>query len=102
MAAQRIKHQKEVLSTLAAHKPDLSTRYNLAALGIFGSFARNEARSASDIDIVVQTTLPDPFRLVCLKEELETLLGSRVDLVRYWRRMNPDLKKRIDQEAKYV
>ena len=45
---------------------------------------------------------PDLFGRVRLKEELEMILGAKVDLVRYWRRMNHYLKRRIDTEAHYV
>ncbi len=45
---------------------------------------------------------PDMFARVNLKEELEMILSSKVDVVRYWQRMNHYLKKRIDREAYYV
>ncbi len=64
--------------------------------------ARNEAGEGSDIDIVVETKVPDLLRMVNLKEDLEGLLHARVDLVRYRARMNGLLKKRIDNEAHYV
>ncbi|MEA1999734.1 MAG: hypothetical protein U9N61_10505 [Euryarchaeota archaeon] len=51
---------------------------------------------------VVAPMAPDMFGRVSLKEELETILGAEVDLVRYWRRMNHYLKRRIDMEAHYV
>ena len=81
MAAQSTKHPQNILNTLRAHKSDLSMRYHLTGLGIFGSTARNEALQSSDIDVVIRTSIPDPFQLVNLKEELETLLKSEVDLV---------------------
>ena len=40
--------------------------------------------------------------MVNLEEDLEKMLHSRVDLVRYRLRMNSFLKKRIDNEAVYV
>ena len=47
------------------------------------------------MDVVVEMA-PELFEMVSLKDELETILGARVDLVRYWRRMNHCLKRRID------
>ena len=76
--------------------------YGLLKLGVFGSVARNEAGEGSDIDIVVETKVPDLLRMVNLKDDLEELLNLRVDLVRYRLRMNALLKKRIDNEAYYV
>jgi predicted nucleotidyltransferase len=51
-------------------------------IGLFGSFARNEMKEESDIDILVEykrgTTLLD---IVRMKEELYNLIGRKVDLV---------------------
>ena len=91
----------QALSILSSHKIDLEQRYRLQKVGIFGSVARNSAKDDSDIDIVVEME-PNILLKVQLKEELEQLLGRKVDLIRYWKRMNPSLKARIDREARYV
>jgi len=95
-------NRDNVLRVLGAHKNNLTQNYGLLKLGVFGSVARNEAGEGSDIDIVVETKVPDLLRMVNLKEDLEELLHSKVDLVRYRARMNLLLKKRIDNEAHYV
>ena len=95
-------NRENVLRILRMHKDELTRDYGLLKLGVFGSVARNEARENSDIDIVVETRVPDLLRMVNLKEDLEELLQHRVDLVRYRLRMNSFLKKRIDNEAHYV
>ena len=89
------------LKLLREHKRGFEERYGVTRLGIFGSVARDEAADESDVDVVVEMA-PDLFGRVSLKEELETILGAKVDLVRYWRRMNHYLKRRIDREAYYV
>ena len=91
----------KVLNILMKHKQELRDRYGVTRLGIFGSVARDEAAESSDVDIVVDME-PNLFARVRLKEDLESFLGTRVDLVRYWRRMNHYLKKRIDKEAYFV
>jgi uncharacterized protein len=93
--------QDQVLRILSSHKAELEQRYSVKKVGIFGSVVRNSARDDSDIDIVVAME-PNILLRAQLKEELEQLLGSKVDLIRYWQRMNPDLKARIDKEAIYV
>jgi len=94
--------RENVLHILKSHKHDLARNYGLLKLGVFGSVSRNMAKEGSDIDIVVETKVPDLLRMVNLKEDLEELLHSKVDLVRYRSRMNALLKKRIDKEAQYV
>ncbi len=63
---------------------------------------RAQAHEDSDVDVVFETSEPNLFRTSRMKQELEQLLARRVDVVRLRERMNPGLKKRILQEARYV
>ena len=92
----------KVLEVLGQLKPILKDKYGVSRLGIFGSFARNEATESSDVDVVLEMEEPNLFMMVHIKEELAKNLGKPVDLVRYRERMNPYLKVRIDREAIYV
>lgn len=91
----------EVLNVLRERKPNLKERFGVNRIGIFGSVARDEAGSQSDVDVVVQME-PNLFRRVELKAHLESCLGRPVDVVRYRQKMPPHLKDRIDHEAIYV
>ncbi|MCB0017934.1 MAG: nucleotidyltransferase family protein [Anaerolineales bacterium] len=93
--------REEVLATLRRHKQELVAKYGVTRLGIFGSVARDEATEASDVDIVVEMP-PDLFKMVHMKEELEQMLSSPVDLIRYQNYLNALLKRRIDREVIYV
>lgn len=90
-----------ILRVLSEQKRELFARYGVTRLGVFGSVARDQASEGSDIDIVVEMP-PDLFQMVHLKEELETLLGMPVDLIRLHRHMNSSLRNRIDEEAIYL
>ena len=48
-----------ILQRLKAIKPQLSAQYGVAELALFGSFARDEQTTLSDIDIMVKLTKPD-------------------------------------------
>jgi len=50
---------------------------------IFGSLAGNEAWEGSDLDVVVELKTPDLLLMVDLKKKPESILGARVDLIRY-------------------
>ena len=91
-----------VLEVLGQLKPILKHKYGVSRLGIFGSFARDEATESSDVDVVLEMEQPNLFTMVHIKEEIEKTLDKPVDLVRYRERMNPYLKCRIDREAIYV
>ena len=93
--------REDVLDTLSNHKEELTAKYGLSRLGIFGSTARNEATELSDIDIVVEMP-PDAYQMVHMKDELEEILLGSVDLIRYNKYLNPRLRERIDRDAIYV
>lgn len=92
---------KNILSTLSNLYAVLNQKYGVTKIGIFGSVARNQNNFESDIDIVVEM-YPDLFKRICLKNELESILGQKVDVVRYYKGMNKLLKQRIDREGLYV
>lgn len=92
---------KEVKKILTDHKKVL-IRKGVRALAVFGSIARNEGTTKSDVDILIEF---DPkkglFFFVELKKYLEELLDCEVDLVTK-SALHPALKKRILEEAKHV
>lgn len=62
--------------------------------GIFGSYARGEAKKNSDIDILVEPPKGIGFGFAGIKLELEEKLGKKVHLVTY-KSIHPYLKKYI-------
>ncbi len=73
-------------------------RHGVAKAGIFGSFARGEAKKNSDIDILIKfkgkKSLLD---LAGLEIELEKKLGRKVDVLTY-NSVHPLLKDKILNE----
>lgn len=92
-------NRQGVLSYLADHKEELTRKYHLSKILLFGSVAKGEETERSDVDIAVETDITDYFALYDLKESLENALGAKVDLVRPRERMNPALRRRIENEA---
>jgi len=90
---------EQVLSTLRLHRGDWQKRFHVVDIGVFGSVARGDARPDSDVDVWVRLDPLTPYALVHLKQELETLLSTSVDVVRLRERMNPSLKQRILDEG---
>lgn len=44
--------KEHILSTLKANKPELS-KFGVTQIGLFGSYLRNEQKSDSDIDLLI-------------------------------------------------
>lgn len=71
----------EALEVLTTHQRELK-EFGVSSIALFGSVARNEAREGSDVDILVEFSIPvGLFHFVRLKNYLEKLLGASVDLV---------------------
>lgn len=95
-------NRKQAIALLARSKPVLATRYGVTRLALFGSTARNAARSDSDIDILVAFDGPATFeRYFGVQFYLEDLLGSPVDLVTE-KALRPELRPFIEKEAVHI
>jgi len=89
----------QVLSLLRERQGLWRQRYQLQRIGLFGSTARNQATTCSDVDVWVELNPLTPYATVHLKQELEELLQRPVDLVRLHERMNPALRRAILREG---
>ena len=98
---EKVIKRDDLLRILKEQKANLKAAYGVTDIGVFGSLARGEETPDSDIDIMVKMQ-PDLIKRACLKEELESILGKKVDVVRYRMSMNKSLKRRIDNEGFYV
>lgn len=95
-------NREKILQTLKKFKEENKNKYHIESLGIFGSVAKNCMNENSDIDIVVNLAKQDLFALIGIKQDLEEILQSPIDVVSYRDKMNVFLKRRIDEEAIYV
>lgn len=95
-------NREVVLKALRNHMSEFERLYGVTKMGVFGSVARNEFRTNSDIDVVVEMREPDLFYLVHIKETLEKVFKCPVDVIRYRDKMNHYLKARIDRDVCYA
>ena len=90
---------KDILSN---HKQELSDRFKVEEIGIFGSYVRERQKKKSDLDVLVSfSETIDLFTFVELENYLSDVLGVKVDLVMK-DSLKPRLKDRILNEAVYV
>ncbi|MFO7668150.1 MAG: nucleotidyltransferase family protein [Bacteroidales bacterium] len=74
-------NKDEILNKLRDLKPILNEEYSVKEIGVFGSFANNEASDESDIDILVELHKPIGWGFFTLQMYLEGVFGRKVDLV---------------------
>lgn len=94
--------KKEIIKILQDYKKEVAEIYPILRIGIFGSAARGDSCSQSDIDVVIRISEPDFFMLSGIKNDLEKRLNTSVDIITYRDTMNSFLKQRIDREAVYA
>ena len=94
--------REEIFDLIKKYKELHREEYGIKKIGVFGSLTKKSKENFNDVDIVVDLDSPNLFHLIAIKQELEEFLGFGVDIVRYRSKMNPYLKKHIDNEAVYV
>ena len=72
---------QEIKNTLSSHKNRLFKDYLIKSMAIFGSYSRKEQNDLSDIDILVEFSDKIGIRFIDLAEDLENIVGFKVDLV---------------------
>jgi predicted nucleotidyltransferase len=76
--------------------------HKASKIAIFGSYARNEENSASDIDIIVKfKDRKNLLDLIGIEQELEELIGKKVDLLTEGA-INPNRKKYIEKDLQVI
>jgi len=94
----------EIKGILEAHKEEVSRKYKVREIGIFGSFVRGEQKKRSDIDILVEFAdkdIPGLLKLSEMERYLQRLLRKKVDLV-IKSGIRPELGKIMLLEVVYI
>jgi len=74
-------NRERVVRILSNRRGDLAAKYGVKSLALFGSVAREEAGSGSDVDLLVEFDRPIGYLgLFALQDHLKLLLGCKVDL----------------------
>jgi len=71
-------------------------------MGIFGSFARGEQDSNSDLDVYIESDTISLFQMGSLLNELENLLGIKIDLIHKHKRLRPEFLNTIKRDIIYA
>lgn len=91
--------QDDVRLKLASYQQELKNRYGISSIFLFGSVARNDAGQKSDVDLLVEFDSPiGLFDFIGLQQQLESVLGCKVDLGTK-RSLKLRVKDKVMQEA---
>ena len=91
----------EIIIKIKDLKQELTERFSVSSIGVFGSATKKRLKKESDIDILVELKEPTFDHYMDLKFRLEEVLGRDVDLV-----LKDTLKQRlkpvIEKEVRYA
>ena len=90
-----------ILNYLKEHYSEFRNKYHVEQIGLFGSYARDEATENSDIDIFVKMK-PSLFDMVAIKEQIENDLNRKVDIIREHKNIKPIFLKMIQKDLIYA
>lgn len=93
--------RQDIMDFLSRHKQELSERFSVRRIGLFGSCLRNVADEQSDIDILVELDQPSFDHYMDLKFYLEDNFNCPVDLV-LADSVKPRLRPIIRREVAYA
>ncbi|MDE6823485.1 MAG: nucleotidyltransferase domain-containing protein [Duncaniella sp.] len=88
----------DCIKILTDNLPRIQSEFGVTGLWIFGSVARGDNRPDSDIDILVEMP-PKIFLLSALKDFLENILHTSVDLIRRHSHLSSKFIEQINQDA---
>lgn len=95
-------NRSHAIELLTQSKPELSARYGVTTLALFGSTARDAAQVDSDIDVLVAFDGPaTSARYFGVQFYLEDLFGQPIDLVTE-KALRPELRPFVEREAVHV
>jgi len=78
----KMKKLEELKKIISEHKQGLEQKYKVKRIAIFGSYARNQQKEESDIDILVEFNEPvGLIHLVSLENYLSDILGIKTDVI---------------------
>lgn len=101
---QSMKNLSLIKKKIIKVQDKLNKEFDVAEIGVFGSYIRGEARNDSDLDILISLKPEHTVGLIkfnSLKDFLSDLLKIKVDLV-LKDGIKPALKKYILSEVEYL
>ncbi|MBO4566834.1 MAG: nucleotidyltransferase domain-containing protein [Bacteroidales bacterium] len=91
-----------ILSLLKVYYLCNKDKYGIERIGLFGSFARNEAGPESDVDIVISLNRPNLLTYSIIAHQLETVFKRSVDLISDKAQLKASFRSNLEKEVIYV
>lgn len=95
-------NKKQLIESIKTEKLFLKDNFGVDEIGIFGSYARNEATSESDVDIFVSLSKKTLHNYIALIDYLQNKLQKKVDIVTKHKTLSSRFFNIIQKDIIYV
>ena len=89
---------KECIRVINENLPTIRKEFGVTGICLFGSVARGDNRPDSDVDILVDMP-PKIFLVSALKDYLERVLNTSVDLIRRHSHLSQRFLEQVSRDA---
>jgi predicted nucleotidyltransferase len=90
-----------ILNYLREHKSEFREKFGVTKIALFGSYARDEQRGDSDIDISIEVVKSSFRNRLKLQYFLEEYFNKKIDLG-YFNTFRASIKREVEKEMIYV
>ncbi len=94
--------KQSIIELIKTEKPYLQKQFGVEEIALFGSYARGEEKSDSDVDILVSLKKPSYSLLMGLYVYLERKLNMKIDIIRKGPHVSERFLKYINEDLIYV
>ncbi len=95
-------NRDRILSLLKVYYLYNKDKYGIERIGLFGSFARDEAKADSDVDIIISLAKPNLLAYSIISRQLEIIFGRSVDLISSKALLKDSFRANLEKEVIYV
>lgn len=93
--------KQEVLNYLSSHKERFYKDFGVIKIGLFGSFARDQATQNSDIDLVIEMNPKSLEKRIAFKKKIESDLNRSLD-VGYMSTLRSFIAKEVAKDIIFI
>ena len=98
----RVLSRNEIIDLIKAEKDFLKENFGVLNIGLFGSYAKNQQNSDSDIDLLVEFSEPCFDWIASLQIYMEKKFDKKIEIVRKRNLSKSRFFERVEQEIIYV
>lgn len=98
----KVLSKNEIINLIKAEKVFLKENFGVVNIGLFGSYAKDQQNSESDIDLLVEFSEPCFDWIASLQIYMENKFAKKIEIVRKRSLNKSRFFERVEQEVIYA